>query len=450
MRSLDPAPGEIGDIEEPASSSPASPFSPPPQKARIHPVPEDSIIADAIRFNRACSEAPDSFTVAPLLCLAGRLLTPGCYWHFAGIKYPNLFNFVVGPPGIRKSTSFGLAEQLAKHVLPESALHEGSASDSALFERFEAEPHMLQIEDEGNTLLEYWNRQGVGKELASRYLKLYDGKSWSQTFRNQANSNGGAHRRIARATLSFALGGTPNTAKFAGINNASGLRRRFGYYVALRTARRIAWPEAPAAIDSLAEAFQDLSKLSGVFRMSDEARLLWAEIHAQFSDALESITSFDAVAEAKQAALSEAASRTVKLAGIFEAARWAKTKEGDGLTIRDETLQIAFEHQKACLDAADEMETIGRRAAIEEQADVILAGIRTDSRFSSGDDWHTLTRSELTSKFANNSGRAGSLTVRQLYDEIVPNLITRGLCRRGEKVGRLERYLFAAETTGEL
>jgi hypothetical protein len=392
------------------------------------------------------SEAPDSFTVAPLLCLAGRLLTPNCLWRFAGIKYPNLFNFVVGPPGIRKSTSFRLAEELAKLTLPKSALHEGSASDSALFERFEADPHMLQIEDEGNSLLEYWNRQGTGKELASRYLKLYDGKSWSQTFKNQANSEGGAHRRIDIATLSFALGGTPNTAKFAGINNASGLRRRFGYYLALTPARRIPWPEPQDEIETLASMFRDLKTLSGPFRFESEANILWEKIHSSFSDAVEAITAIDSVAEAKQAALSEAASRTLKLAGIFEACRWAKTGDGDGLTVRADTLQTAFDHQLACLEAADELETLGRRAAIQEQADIVLAAIRTDPKFGDVEGWHILTRSDLTSKFANNSGRAGSLTTLQLYNEIIPNLQARGLCELAEKVGRLERYQFAAET----
>lgn len=377
--------------------------------------------------------------------MAARLLTPNCHWNFAGIKYPNLFNFVVGPPGIRKSTAFQLAEGLAKSNLPPSARHEGSASDSALFERFQAESHMLQIEDEGNNLLEYWNRQGTGKELASRYLKLYDAKGWSQTFKNQANSEGGSHRHIELATLSFALGGTPNTAKFAGINNASGLRRRFGYYLALAPAKRIPWPESQDNIEFLASQFRVLSTLGGVFRFDRDATDLWEKIHTSFSDAGEAITAIDAVAEAKQAALSEAPSRTLKLAGIFETCRWAKTGFGDGLTVRAETLQTAYEHQLACLEAAEELETLGRRAAIQESADVVLAGIRTDSRYQADSGWHFLTRSELTSKFANNSGRAGSLTTFQLYNEIIPNLQGRGLCVRSEKVGRLERFQFPAE-----
>ena len=57
-----------------------------------------------------------------------------------------------------------LAESLAKQLLPAASIHEGSSSDSALFERFESEPHMLQLEDEGNMLLEYWNCR-TGKEL---------------------------------------------------------------------------------------------------------------------------------------------------------------------------------------------------------------------------------------------------------------------------------------------
>jgi hypothetical protein len=408
-------------------------------------VPEDSILADAIAFNREISEGPDSFTIAPILCLAGRLLTPDCHWNFAGRKYANLFNFVVGPPGIRKSTSFGLAESLAKQLLPSAAVHEGSASDSALFERFESEAHMLQLEDEGNMLLEYWNC-GTGKELASRYLKLYDGRPWSQTFKKQGNSDGGTHRHIDCATLSFALGGTPNTAKFAGINNASGLRRRFGYYVSLTPARQIDWPEPAGPLGPLVESFRRLTMLQGTHRLEDAAVEVWRVIQRRFNADQAAITAVDAVAEAKQAALSEAASRTLKLAGIFEACRWAKTGEGDGITVRADTLRIAFAHQLACLAAADEMETIGRRSIIHEQAELVLAGIRTDPRFPSMEGWHCVTRSELTIKFANHAGRSGSLTPRQLYEEIIPHLQVRRLCRPTEKVGKLERYHFAAET----
>jgi hypothetical protein len=429
------------------STSPETRISAPARAIRIHPVPDDSILADAIAYNREVSEGPDSFTIAPILCLAGRLLTPDCHWNFAGRKYPNLYNFVVGPPGIRKSTSFGLAEDLAKQLLSPESVHDGSASDSALFERFESEAHMLQLEDEGNMLLEYWNRQGTGKELASRYLKLYDGKPWSQTFKKQGNADGGTtHRHIGCATLSFALGGTPNTAKFAGINNASGLRRRFGYYVALTPARRIAWPEPAGPLGPLVESFRRLKMLQGTHRLDDAAGELWLEIQDRFNDAQEEITGVDAVAEAKLAALSEAASRTLKLAGIFEACRWAKTGEGDGITVRADTLRTAFHHQLACLAAADEMETLGRRAIIQEEAELVLAGIRTDPRFPQVDGWHCLTRSELTNKFARHSGRLNCLTPHQLYAEIIPHLQGRGLCGPTEKSGKLERYLFVAET----
>lgn len=439
--------GENGENGEDSSFSPNSPGGYQP---RVHPIPEDSILHDAVQYNRELSEAPDSFTTAPLLCVAARLLTPNCSWNFAGTKYMNLFNFVVGPPGIRKSTAFGLAERLSIAVLPPEALHDGSASDSALFDRFEIEHDILQIEDEGNTLIEYWSRQGSGKELSARYLKLYDAKGWSQTFKNQKDSKGGAHRRIERTTLSFALGGTPNTSKFGGISTASGLRRRFGYYVSLRQERDIIWPEAPGSIDHLVRKFQKLDELSGVFRMNPDADELWKDIHAHFSSEQRKIISADSAAEAKQAALAESPSRTLKLAGIFEACRWAKTGEGNGLTVRKETLKLAFEHQLACLDAADEMETIGRRSAIEEKAEVVLAGIRTDPKFQSHDGWHSLTRSQLTNKFANNSSRVGSLTTQELYQEIIPSLERRNLCRQTEKVGKLCVYHFAAETTEEL
>lgn len=445
LRKLSTTPEEFGEIVPITPPDlPISPISPPP--TRNHPIPKDSILHEAVLVNREISEAPDSFTVAPLLCLAARLLTPGCYWDFAGRKYPNLFNFVVGPPGIRKSTSFGLAEKLAESVLTSPEIHGGSASDSALFESFETEPHKLQIEDEGNTLLEFWNKQGCGKELSARYLKLYDGKPWHQTFKCQKDSDGGASRHIPLATLSFALGGTPNTSKFAGINNASGLRRRFGYYVATRPAKRLTWPKSLEGVDDLADSFRELEQLQGVFELNPEAKNLWgSKIQPHFYQEEDKLRDkADAATEAKQASLTESPSRVLKLAGIFEACRWAKTSDGDGLVVRAETLEIAFQHQLACLEAIDELETIGRRAAIQEQADQILAKILTDLRFKNddlGSHHRDAKRTELTSAFANNSTRSG-MTTHQLYHEIIPNLIERGLCKLIEKRGRLERYRF--------
>lgn len=437
----------------PAENSPVSPVSSGVSpKERVHPIPQNSILSDATAFNREVSEAPDSFTVAPLLALVGGLLTPNCYWNFAGRKYCNVFNFVVGPPGIRKSTSFNLAKEVSRRVCNLNQRFEGSASDSAMFSEFEKQAHRIQIEDEANTLLEFFNRQGCGRELASRYLKLYDASSWSQTFKNQEENGEGASKLIECASLSLCIGGTPNTAKFGGLNNASGLRRRFGYYVAFDKARSIPWPEGAKVDYSIKQGFLQLKELSGIFSPDRNAKELFTEIQSWVEQENAKLTGFDQSTEARQAALSESPSRILKLAGIFAASYWAKNNnegfiDSGKLIVTEERLNEAFEHQKACLEAASEMETMGKRSAIADKAEAILATIQAEK---SSETTITFSKSQLTSKFCNNSGRrTGSLSTHELYNEVVPFLESRKECRI-QKEQRTSFYHFVGETPDEI
>jgi hypothetical protein len=162
----------------------------PPE--RIHPIPENSILANFLDIAREVSEAPDSFAIAPFLALIGGVLTPRCWWDFAGRKHCNLYQFVVGPPGIRKSTSFKLAEQIGKEALSPDSFHSGNASDSAAFGKWKKQPHRIWLESEGNVTVQSWRGSHAGREIAARMLKLYDGDSWEQTYRHQEDKDGDA------------------------------------------------------------------------------------------------------------------------------------------------------------------------------------------------------------------------------------------------------------------
>ncbi len=111
------SPGEIVENVEcihlgaPAIST--NPTISPPPCTRVHPVPEDSAIADYRDTMRGISEAPDSWLVAPILAVVARLLTPGVWLDFAGHKPVTLFQFLAGPAGLRKSTSTNPADRIA-------------------------------------------------------------------------------------------------------------------------------------------------------------------------------------------------------------------------------------------------------------------------------------------------------------------------------------------------
>jgi hypothetical protein len=403
---------------------------------RTHPVPSDSILQEYLEVVRCVSEAPDSWLIAPVLSLCGRLLTPNVYLSLGTLKPMTIYNFIAGPAGLRKSTSFNPAEILGYHILDDSDLIQGNVSDSSLFQIFEENPNRLQFEDDGNTILGNWASTTYGKEVSSRYLKLYDGGRWEQSFRKDQGKKDDTPRRvIERATLSLAIGSTFGVAQFNGINSQSGLRRRFGYYVATRSERMLEWPSCFNVDDhqDLAERFAKLRELSGCVSQKDftnAAQDVWKRIQADNRKEAESL-GYSAMDEIMAASLNETPARIFKLAVIFQACRWAAGIHDHPLTIEAEILEIAEAHQRACLDAGRELETVGRRGAIEDEADSVLACIRAD--FSREPNLRGnaiyLDKTDLTRRFAANPRRNNSLTPERLYGDIIPALIARGEAR---------------------
>lgn len=465
MEELEPPPAEFAEFAEltdeelaaEAENSANSTNSAPPHP-REHPIPEDSILASYRDFARQVTEAPDSWIAAPVLALCGKLLTPNVWLDFAGRKPLTIFNFVVGPAGLRKSTTFAPAEAVALRVLTPEDSVSGNASDSALFDSFERQPHRLQLEDEGNTILRTWATTNFGKEVAARYLKLYDGRPWSQNFRREADghADGQAERHIDFASLSLCIGSTYGVSRFDGIDAASGLRRRFGFYLAGTAARFLPWPTSvhgPEA-DHHADNFRRLTELEGVVNyhshFTPAARQSWEKIQRRNRDrcaGVEGITSAD---ETLAASLNESPARILKLALIFQACRWAAGNAVEPLQINPGVLEIAEAHQNACLDALEELETIGRRAEIDDLAEAIRSRILADAVGTAPGQPPPaevfLTKTDLTRMFASNPGRAGALAPSRLHREILPAMIRKGQARIASKKSKKVTYAFA---TGE-
>jgi hypothetical protein len=416
---------------------------------RTHPVPSDSILQEYLEVVRCVSEAPDSWLIAPVLSLCGRLLTPNVQISLGTLKPMTIYNFIAGPAGLRKSTSFNPAEILAYHLLDDSDLIQGNVSDSSLFQIFEENPNRLQFEDDGNTILTNWASTTYGKEVSSRYLKLYDGGRWEQSFRNAQGKKDDTPRRvIERATLSLAIGSTFGVAQFNGINQQSGLRRRFGYYVATRSERMLEWPSCFNVDDhqDLAERFAKLRELSGCVsrqNFTNAAQDVWRRIQAENRTEAES-QGCTAMGEIMAASLNETPARIFKLAVIFQACRWAAGIHDYPLTIEAEILEMAEAHQRACLDAGRQLETVGRRGAIEDEADSILACIRADfskAPYLRGNAIY-LDKTALTRRFASNPGRSNSLTPERLYGDIIQALIVRGEAREHSRDRKRVVYAF--------
>ncbi len=331
------------------------------------------------------------------------------------------------------------------------------ASDSALFDTFENQPHRLQLEDEGNTILKTWATANFGKEVAARYLKLYDGRPWTQNFRREAatHEDGEAERHIPLATLSLCIGATFGVSRFDGIDAASGLRRRFGYYLATTAARFLPWPGSLNGLetDHHAENFRRLATLEGIITYQNNftpaARELWEQIQRRNRDRCAQIDGITQADETMAASLNESPARILKLAVIFQASRWAAGKAGEPFCLTPAVLEIAEAHQNACLDALEELESVGRRAEIDDHAQAILARIIADSVDNvvgqPPPPEITLSKTKLTRMFAANPGRAGAMTASRLYREILPHLIRTRHARIASRKGKLVIYAFRTE-----
>ena len=424
---------------------------PPPDgvPVREHPIPEDSILADYRDFVRSVSEAPDSLIVAPILCLCAKLLTPEFMLDFGGRKPLTLYNFFTAPSGLRKSTTLNPAEKIARRILMGNDMIYGNASDSALFDTFEEQPHRLQFEDEGNTLLRTWETSAYGREVSARYLKLYDGTPWTQNFlrERKLHEGGSAERTIPQATLSLCIASTFGVARLDQLEAGSGLRRRFGFYLATDKARRIIWPETleDQRIEHLADQFQELGHLKGIIgrgSFTPEGWDYWAALQERNHTRCTQILGYTSGEESLQASLNESPARCLKLAIIFQACRWAKGSIADPYSLTADVLALAEKHQDACLDALVELEATGKRAEVADSAEWLLAQIIGDHPGHRSAEY---TRYELTRRFAANSGRHGALTTSRLYAEIIPRLIEQGHCHAHPKKGRLQSYTFRWE-----
>jgi hypothetical protein len=401
---------------------------------------------------RGVSELPDALIVAPMLALCGKLLTPHVTLDFGSSKPLTMYNFIATPAGLRKSTTFGPADQIARQVLMDDDLIYGNASDSALFDTFENQPHRLQFEDEGNTILRSWETSAYGREVSARYLRLYDGMPWCQNFRRECKSSedGKAERSIPQATLSLCIGSTFGVARLSQLESGSGLRRRFGFYVATEQARDIWWPETLQGeeLDRLTELFRNLTQLKGSVgkaNLTRDAMSYWINLQQRNRKRCKEIPGYTDGDESLLSSLNESPARCLKLAIIFQACRWAKGSIQDPFIITDDNLAMAEAHQDACLDALVYIEGVSKRAMVSDTAEWVLAQIAGDHHATPTQRSAIYTKTELTRRFASNPGRPGALTASRLYSEIIPHLIIKGSCKQLSKVGKLVTYEFKWE-----
>lgn len=409
--------------------------------------PADSILENYMSFAREFSESEDCILIGSVLPIVARLLGRRVFVRFAGRKYPNVYSLIVTKPGLRKSTSIDLAERVGRALLPPDAFLEGACSEQALFKCYQAQPDKLLIEEEGNTLLSNWASDAAGKIVAKRFLKLYDCRSWTQTYMRQAEESGDAMQRIEETITSLLIGTTYNNCRFHALETRDGMRRRVNYYLSEKYARTIYWPPDfdSNEFSQLIESFKPLLEIEGEMRLSADAQTLWHKLQDANRAEIQAIPGIDAASEAYGSALAKENAKVLKFAMIFEACRWASSPSRDFHVIQDDTLQLAAEHVRHSINASRELDSIGRRAEIREEADAILATIRVEFRGGASDGKIELSKTVLTHRFAANPSRRGAITSARLYNEILPDLQKRRLTRLLRRNGKLQVYQFPVE-----
>jgi hypothetical protein len=449
-------PGEIGENGEfpPVDWQDTSPNSPnsPARYRQPAILPPGSIFEDWFDYAQTQLESADCYLAGAILPIAGSILARRIWFPWGDSRqYPNLFTMLAGRAGDRKSSAILAAAGLARRVLPGSAFIPGSFSPETLFDEYCEEeggqPDKLWIVDEGNAVLADWLKQANGERVASRFLELYDCKPMAESFRrNRTGEEGTSKRNLPETSTSLLFGATFNVARFQGQAVRAGMARRFLYYVADGHGRIITRPgrRDGEVLQTLAEAFARFTSLSGPMDFADRATAAaWDDFQYSNRAAHSACNLMD---DAMLSRLASIPMQTLHVAMIFQADKWAKRGGLWQGLIEGDSLDLAIKHVAACSEAAEYLETLSDRARIAADAEVMLDHIRHDFKASTHGGAIYATRSELTKRYCNNSGRAGSWKPDDLYLRLVPALQAQGLaikCRERGEGGEL--YAFKPE-----
>jgi Protein of unknown function (DUF3987) len=441
--------GEHG--ENGGGISPLSPLSPSTRDLQRAIFPENSWFTRYMDFARTREESADSYLIGAIIpVVAARLGRNVAFAWGDRFIYPNVFSMLAGKPGDRKSSAINLAEKIAQKILESKHFLPDAMSAEALFDEYDEEKggssDKILIADDANPFLGLLRKTNYGERIGQRLLTLYDCKSLFESFRRNEENNKNPRRKIHETSTSMVLGGTFDICQFQGHEIRSGLQRRFLYYIADKHGRFIPVPPVVAHLEFL-EIIEKLEKLSKIarhdFSFNEKALEIWTEFQRSNRSRMEN-EGFEN--EAHVSRLNGQPEHVIKLAMIFEISNWLEEEGNLSAKISPETLRTAIKHSELCLAAGKALETISRRAEIEDAADTLLAKITIDFAHKQNNRWIGLTKSELTAKYAGHAGRnKWSLSADDLYTRLIPDLIRRGMAREIPRSGKQSAFGFLAE-----
>ena len=399
-------------------------------------------------YSRALEESADCYLIGSIIPVVAAILERRVYFPWGDKKiYPNIFSMLVGKPGDRKTSAITRAKSIASRSLPENAFLPASFSPESMFDEYDPErggrPDKIWIQGEANTVLGDWKNSSNGERVANRILALHDCEELSESFRRNARNGGDSPRRFIQETsTNIVFGATFQSAYFQGTSVRNGMERRFLYYIGYRFGRTIVRPLScnPAQLDALGDRFRSCNELFGPMDLAPEAEYIWEEIQTRNRFEIQSADIFD---EGYCSRLSGVPTYIIKVAMVFQAARWAKEGRGMCSIIEPDILCYARDHVYACVEALRAGTILGRRSETQMDAESILARIRTKYPAINGSIY--VSRTQLTECFCKNPNRPNAIDTKDLYSRIIPFLIEQRLAQTvsGINSGDTRREIYA-------
>lgn len=300
----------------------------------------------------------------------------------------------------------------------------------------------IWVADDANIVIANWVSSPTGERLATRFLGLYDCRGMDESYmRNKEGKKGNPRRTIPETSTNILFGATFNVCSFQKTQVQTGMERRFLYYLGDGHGRLIVRPPS-FEIGPLADTFKPLLKVGGSVDFSTESVPLWEKFQKDNRKQQAEAGLFD---NALSSRLCTVPTHVLKIAMIFEACRVVFHHEDQIISIGEHSLELAIAHVEENMRAAECLSRIGSRASIQEQSEIVLSAIRKSQSFQRKGDSIYGTKSELTKEFCHNTGRRGSISVREFYDSIIPHMVSLGECQQVVKKGKLEVYAFPTE-----
>jgi len=415
--------------------------------------PEDSILASYMDASRQICEGASCWSLGAILPVVAAMLKRRVFYPRGDKRvYLNLFNFLVGRPGHRKTTALKLAEQVAYVCLPAAAFLPERCSVEALFDEYCQEaggrPDKLWMVEEANVVMTTWAKSAYGECVAAEMLRLHDCCKLQEAFkRNKKEKTSSKGRRVIPETSTSAVfAGTFSAAAVPVARVKEGLSRRFRFYVGEAQERTIIWPDS-SLLKEIIESFEPLLHLSGPIGFLDDKATMafWEDYQRKNRKLLDEVGLDDDTLGAR---LSTAPDNLLKVAGLFEACRSVAAHRASFSRVPLECFELAAVHVEENLRAGAFLDKYSKRKTVQERAEVVLAVIRKDFPVQHPDTSY-LSRTELTRKFCLHTGRLGALTPEDLYLYIIPELVGQGEAVLACKRGKLEVYAFRRDDKAE-